>query len=194
MLAFRMLWSSETATLNLDILSVRIFCSTFAWTDSQEKLLVQYMEIQSCDSVAAVRYVGTKRSSHLKSKYIIRSVVKSRTSDFRVSSKKSAPDLILLHFRRACSMPSTSPAVHCTHRGEGAFGMFILWSLSWVGSIQCSIFHKKERISGVRPGTQIASQDLPQSIPGASLSTLQGTRAGQTWFWCWAFPHSLRKR
>ena len=41
-------------------------------------------------------------------------MVKSGISDFRVSSKKSAPGLILLHLRRACSMSSTSPAVHCT--------------------------------------------------------------------------------
>ena len=112
----------------------------------------------------AVRQVGIRRSSDLKSRYLIRSNVKSGISDFRVSSKKSAPGLILLHLSRACSMSSTSPAVHCTHRGEEALGIFILWSLSWVGSIQCSIFHKKERISGVRPGTQTASQDLPQSI------------------------------
>ena len=90
----------------------------------------------------------------------MRSKVKSGISDLRVSSKKSAPDLILLHFSRACSMSSTSPAVHCTHRGEAAFGMFILWSLSWVGSIQCSIFHRKERFSGVRPGTQPAKTYL----------------------------------
>ena len=83
---------------------------------------MQYLEIQSCNSVAAVRYVGTKRSSLLKSKYFMPSKVKSGISDFMVSSRKSAPDLILLHFRRACSMLSTSPAVHCTHRGEGAFG------------------------------------------------------------------------
>ena len=125
-----MLWSLEAATVNLDFLSVRIFCPTFSRTDCQDKFPVQYLEIQSCDSVAAVRYVGTKRYSLLKSKYFMPSKVKFGIPDFRVSSRKSAPGLILLHFRRACSMSSTSPAVHCTHRhrGEGTFGIFILWS------------------------------------------------------------------
>ena len=59
--------SFEAATVYLDFPSVRIFCSTFARTDCQEKFLVQNLEIQSCDSVPAVRQVGTNRSSHLKS-------------------------------------------------------------------------------------------------------------------------------
>ena len=103
-----------------------MLCSTFARTDCQEKFLVQNLEFQNCDNVAAVRYVGTRRSSDLKSRYLIRSNVKSGISDFRVSSKKSAPGLILLHLSRACSMSSTWPAVHCTHRGEEALGIFIL--------------------------------------------------------------------
>ena len=54
-LAFHMLWSLEAATSNLDFLNVKILCSTFARTDCQEKFLVQSLEIQSCDNVAAVR-------------------------------------------------------------------------------------------------------------------------------------------
>ena len=151
--AFHMQWSLEAATVNLDFLSNRMLCSTFERIDCQEKFLEQILEIQSCDNVAAVRKVGTKRSSVLKSRYLIRSRVRSGISDFRVLSKKSAPGLILLHLRRACSMSSNLPAVHCTHRGEEALGIFILWSLSWVGSIQWSIFHRKERISGFRSKT-----------------------------------------
>ena len=50
-----MLITFEAADLNLDFLSVRILCSTFACTDSQETLLALDLELQSCNSVAAVR-------------------------------------------------------------------------------------------------------------------------------------------
>ena len=50
-----MLITFEAADLNLDFLSVRILCSTFARTDSQETLLALDLELQSCNSVAAVR-------------------------------------------------------------------------------------------------------------------------------------------
>ena len=87
---------------------------------------MQNLEFQSCDNVAAVRYVGTRRSSDLKSRYLMRSKVRSGISDFKTSSKKSAPGLILLHLSRACSISSNSPDVHCTQKGEEAFGIFIL--------------------------------------------------------------------
>ena len=73
-------------------------------------------------------------SSHLKSKYFIGFKVKSGISDFRVSSKKNSPDLILLHFSRACSMSSTSPAIHVWHVHS------IEPILSWK-YIQCSMQH-----------------------------------------------------
>ena len=103
-----------------------MLCSTLARTEFHDKFLVHDLELQSCDSVAAVRKVGTNKSSDLKSRYLIRSNVISGISDFSVSSKKSAPGFILLHLSKACSMSSNFPSVHCTHRGEGAFGMFIL--------------------------------------------------------------------
>ena len=52
----------EAADLNLDFLSVRILCSTFARTDSQETLLVLDLELQSCNNVAAVQSVFTTQS------------------------------------------------------------------------------------------------------------------------------------
>ena len=50
-----MLITFEAANLNLDFLSVRILCSTFARTDSQETLLILVLELQICNSFAAVR-------------------------------------------------------------------------------------------------------------------------------------------
>ena len=170
-----MLITFEAADLNLDFLSVRILCSTFARTDSQETLLVLDLELQSCNNVAAVRYVGASRSSDWKSRYLIRSRVMSGISDLRASNRNSGPGLMVEHFSRACSRLSISPTEHERHRGEGAFDMFILWSLSCVGRISCSILHRKERITGDKPGTQTARQDLPQSISGASRSALHGT-------------------
>ena len=55
MLAFHMLLTFEAADLYLDFLSVRIFCSTLARTDSQENLLALDLELQICNNVAAVR-------------------------------------------------------------------------------------------------------------------------------------------
>ena len=49
-----MLWSFEAATVNLNFLSVKMLCSTFARTNCQEKFLLENLEIKSCDSVAAV--------------------------------------------------------------------------------------------------------------------------------------------
>ena len=170
-----MLITFEAADLNLDFLSVRILCSTFARTDSQETLLVLDLELQSCNNVAAVRYVGASRSSDWKSRYLIRSRVMSGISDLRASNRNSGPGLMVEHFSRACSRLSISPTEHERHRGEGAFDMFILWSLSCVGRISCSILHRKERITGDKPGTQTARQDLPQSMTGASRSALHGT-------------------
>ena len=54
-IAFHMLLTFDAADWNLDFLSVRIHCSTFARTDSQETLLTLDLELQSCNSVAAVR-------------------------------------------------------------------------------------------------------------------------------------------
>ena len=54
-LAFHMLLTFEAADLYLDFLSVRIFCSTLARTDSQENLLALDLELQICNNVAAVR-------------------------------------------------------------------------------------------------------------------------------------------
>ena len=116
----------EAADLNLDFLSVRILCSTFARTDSQETLLVLDLELQSCNNVAAVRYVGASKSSDWKSRYLTRSRVMSGISDLRASNRNSAPGLMVEHFSRACSRLSISPSEHETHRGEGAFDMFIL--------------------------------------------------------------------
>ena len=170
-----MLITFEAADLNLDFLSVRILCSTFARTDSQETLLVLDLELQSCNNVAAVRYVGASRSSDWKSRYLIRSRVMSGISDLRASNRNSGPGLMVEHFSRACSRLSISPTEHERHRGEGAFDMFILWSLSCVGRISCSILHRKDRITGDKPGTQTARQELPQSMTGSSRSTLHGT-------------------
>ena len=50
-----MLLTFDAADWNLDFLSVRILCSKFARTDSQETLLALDLELQSCNSVAAVK-------------------------------------------------------------------------------------------------------------------------------------------
>ena len=125
----------------------------FARTDCQEKFLVLNLEIQSCDNVAAVRQVGTNRSSDLKSRYFIRSRVRSGISDFKVLSNKSATGLILLHLSRACSMSSNSPAVHCTHRGGR--GIWHIHSvepiLSWKNTVQHFPF-----ICGIQDNRQFA--------------------------------------
>ena len=114
----------------------------------------------------------------------------SGISDLRASKRDSAPGLMVEHFNRACSRLSISPSEHERHRGEGAFGMFILWSLSCVGRISCSILHRKDRIAGDKPGTQTARQDLPQSMTGASRSTLHGTSTEESsdseWVTCTA--------
>ena len=59
-------------------------------TDDKEQFLVQSLEFQSCDSAVAVWKVGTKRSSDLKSRYFLRSRVRSGISDFKVSSRKAS--------------------------------------------------------------------------------------------------------
>ena len=145
--------SLEAATVNLDFLSVRIFCTTFARTDCQEKFLVQYLDIQSCDSFAAVWYVGTKRPSHLKSRYFIHSKDKSGISDFRVLSKKSATALILLHLRRACSMSSTSPAVHCTLYTYGGGGVWHVHSMEPILGLKYTVQHLPQKRTHLRSKT-----------------------------------------
>ena len=122
----------EAADLNLDFLSVRILCSTFARTDSQETLLVLDLELQSCNNVAAVRYVGASKSSDWKSRYLTRSRVMSGISDLRASNRNSAPGLMVEHFSRACSRLSISPLEHEIHRGKGRLtcsfcGAFLVW-------------------------------------------------------------------
>ena len=54
-LALHMLWTLETLTVDLDFLSVKMLCSTFAQTYCLEKILVENLGIQSCDTVKAVR-------------------------------------------------------------------------------------------------------------------------------------------
>ena len=131
MLPFHMLITFKAANLNLDFLSVRIPCSTFPRTDSQETLLILDLELQSYNSVAAVRYIGASRPSDWKLRFLIRSRVMSGISDFRASNRNSAPGLMVEHFSRACSRLSISPLEHERHRGDRAFDQFVLWSLDY---------------------------------------------------------------
>ena len=167
----------EAADLNLDFLSVRILCSTFARTDSQETLLVLDLELQSCNNVAAVRYVGASKSSDWKSRYLTRSRVMSGISDLRASNRNSAPGLMVEHFSRACSRLSISPSEHERHGGKerltcSFFGTFLLWGGYHAASSTERIASQAINQEHKQPARTCSSQFRP--IPSIECNPIVG--------------------
>ena len=112
-------------------------------------------------------------SSHLKSKYFMRSKVKSGISDLRVSSKKRAPDLILLHFSRACSMSSTSPAVQDRlHRMNMPNAPSPLCVQCTAGELD-GIEHALLRCNKIKPGADFLLETLKSEIPDLTFERIK---------------------
>ena len=100
-----------------------MFFSTFTLADSHESLLALDLELQNCDSVGIVKYIGASMSSDW---YLMASKVMSGISDLRASNRSSAPGLIVERFRRACLRLSISPSEYDIDRGKGrCFTLYI---------------------------------------------------------------------